>query len=70
MPVTLKQVVDHVLAMEEEGTDRRKVSVIVRETLGAVGLLINASNDEIYSPAPKPSVVPMQQRNVRLRRRY
>jgi hypothetical protein len=63
MPVTLKQVVDHVLAMEEEGTDRR-------ETLGAVGLLINASNDEIYSPAPKPSVVPMQQRNVRLRRRY
>jgi hypothetical protein len=55
MPVTLKQVVDHVAAMEPE-TDRRKISATVRETIAALGLLVNASNDEVYNPAPAPSV--------------
>jgi hypothetical protein len=63
MPVTLTQIVDHVAAMEPE-TDRRKISATVRETIMAVGLLVDSRSGEIYSPAPPPSNVPTQ-RNVR-----
>lgn len=58
MPVTLKQVVDHVIAMEEPGTDPARIRAIVLETLAAVGLLVSARNDEVYNPAPAPSAIP------------
>lgn len=68
MPVTLAKLVEHVAAMEPE-TDRRKIAATVRETIAALGLLVNVHNDEVYDPAPKPSYP--QQRNVRMRgRRY
>ena len=66
-PVTLKQVVDHVIAMEEPGTDRHRITAIVRETLSTVGLLVNARNDEVYNPAPAPSIVPRDDQNFRFR---
>ena len=60
MPVTLTKVVDHVVAIEEEAgpVDRHKVAAMVRETIAALGLLVNASNDEVYNPAPAPSRIP------------
>lgn len=67
MPVTLKQVVDHVVAMEEPGTDRHKITAIVRETIAAVGLLVSASNDEVYDPAGRPAIVPRNDQNFRFR---
>lgn len=67
MPVTLKQVVDHVVAMEEPGTDRNRITAIVRETIGAVGLCVDARNDEVYNPAPAPSWAQQRQQNVRWR---
>ncbi len=62
MPVTLTQVVEHVAAVEPE-TDRAKISATVRETIAALGLLINARTGEVYDPAPR-SAIP-EQRNVR-----
>ncbi len=65
MPValkhTLQQVVEHVAAMDPD-IDRRRVDAMVRETIGALGLLVNARNDEVYIPAdahaPRPATCP------------
>ncbi len=67
MPVTLKQVVDHVAAMDE--LDRATVTGIVREVLAVVGLEVNPRNDEVYNPAPAPSRIPEDNSRYR-RRRY
>lgn len=54
MPVTLKQVVEHVAAMDPD-IDKNRLNAMVRETIAALGLLVNARNDEVYNPAPAPS---------------
>ena len=69
MSVKLKQVIDHVVAMEGPEVDPHRIA-IVRETIAAVGLLVNAANDEVYRPYtdPPPSWASQQtQRNARSR---
>ncbi len=61
MPVTLKQVTDHLVAMDE--LEPAKARSIAREVIAVLGLFVDARNDEVYNPAPR-SAVP-EQRNVR-----
>jgi len=67
MPVTLKQVTDHVIAMDEPGVARESsLAGAVRETIAALGLLINAQTGEVYNPAELgPRVVPRNDQHVR-----
>jgi len=65
MPVTLKQVVDHVVAMEETPPDRLKLEKQLREAFHVVGLAVNPQNDEVYDQAAGARSPMPQQRNVR-----
>ena len=67
MPVTVKQVTDHVIAMDEPGVARESsLACAVRETIAALGLLINSRTGEVYNPAELgPRVVPRNDQNAR-----
>jgi hypothetical protein len=65
----LDQVLARVTERDTTGLDDDLLKRTVLETIAALGLEVNARNGEVYDPAPKPSLVPMQTTRVRFRRR-
>jgi hypothetical protein len=54
MPVTVKQIAEHLVAMDE--LEPAKARAVAREVIGVLGLCIDARNDEVYNPAPRPAL--------------